>query len=157
MTHKLQCPVCTKDMRELAFGSTWIDVCAEGCGGLWFGRGELERLDSRKKGAGPALEAALRREPVPANEGRELDCPVCRDPLVIQEHELAPIEIDVCETCDGAFLDAGELAVLRQRKLSRSELGRWRARRHKRQRRKAEKERQQRNAVIAGVVIGALM
>jgi hypothetical protein len=37
-------------------------------------------------------------------------CPVCKEPLVVLE--LEQIEIDYCTSCDGVWLDAGELELL---------------------------------------------
>jgi Zn-finger nucleic acid-binding protein len=42
-----------------------------------------------------------------------LDCPVCREPLVVAERD--GIELDVCPWCHGLWFDAGELALLAER------------------------------------------
>lgn len=42
-----------------------------------------------------------------------MDCPVCREPLVVAERE--GIELDVCLSCHGLWFDAGELALLAAR------------------------------------------
>jgi len=39
-----------------------------------------------------------------------MDCPVCREPMVIVEYD--EVEIDHCVTCYGVWLDAGELELL---------------------------------------------
>ena len=39
-----------------------------------------------------------------------MDCPVCRDPMVVLE--LNEVEIDHCLGCGGIWLDAGELELL---------------------------------------------
>lgn len=46
-----------------------------------------------------------------------MDCPVCREPLIVAERE--GIELDVCPWCHGLWFDAGELALLSE-KLGRS-------------------------------------
>ena len=55
----MRCPACGGTMIEENFGGARIDVCNAGSYGLWFDAGELRRLDSEKKGAGPHLMAAL--------------------------------------------------------------------------------------------------
>ncbi len=42
-----------------------------------------------------------------------MDCPVCREPLVVAERD--GIELDVCPWCHGLWFDAGELALLAER------------------------------------------
>lgn len=39
-----------------------------------------------------------------------MDCPVCKDPMVVLE--LEAVEIDHCISCSGIWLDAGELELL---------------------------------------------
>ncbi|HIJ73757.1 MAG TPA: zf-TFIIB domain-containing protein [Candidatus Hydrogenedentes bacterium] len=39
-----------------------------------------------------------------------MDCPVCREPMIVLEHEA--IEVDYCLSCKGVWLDAGELELL---------------------------------------------
>lgn len=39
-----------------------------------------------------------------------MDCPVCKEPMIVLE--LKEIEIDYCSSCGGIWLDAGELALL---------------------------------------------
>ncbi len=42
-----------------------------------------------------------------------MDCPVCREPLIVAERE--GIELDVCPWCHGLWFDAGELALLAEK------------------------------------------
>ena len=39
-----------------------------------------------------------------------MDCPVCKDPMVVLE--LDEVEVDHCLTCQGIWLDEGELELL---------------------------------------------
>ena len=39
-----------------------------------------------------------------------MNCPVCKEPLVVLE--LEQVEVDYCTSCDGVWLDAGELELL---------------------------------------------
>ena len=153
MPQSLSCPNCGVSMSTQPFGSVQVDACSA-CKGLWFDTGELERLDHRHKGAGPALAAALAVEPAEVPEDRELACPKCAEPLEVELHALATeIELDVCPACEGVFLDAGEFARLRQRKLSPSErTAKRQRRRRRRQRKELARNRQKRAAMV-----GALM
>ena len=39
-----------------------------------------------------------------------MDCPVCKEPMVVLE--MSSVEIDHCVNCSGIWLDAGELEIL---------------------------------------------
>jgi len=39
-----------------------------------------------------------------------MDCPVCKEPMVVLEYE--SVEVDYCLSCEGLWLDAGELELL---------------------------------------------
>ncbi len=39
-----------------------------------------------------------------------MDCPVCKEPMIVLE--LDEVEIDHCTSCQGIWLDAGELELL---------------------------------------------
>ncbi|MFW6161515.1 MAG: zf-TFIIB domain-containing protein [Planctomycetota bacterium] len=41
---------------------------------------------------------------------RELECPTCKEPLIVAEH--GGVEIDTCAVCGGVWLDGGELEAL---------------------------------------------
>jgi Zn-finger nucleic acid-binding protein len=49
-----------------------------------------------------------------------MNCPVCKEPLVILE--LEQIEVDYCTSCKGIWLDAGELELLLETSEERSRL-----------------------------------
>ncbi|MBZ5587460.1 MAG: zf-TFIIB domain-containing protein [Acidobacteriia bacterium] len=42
-----------------------------------------------------------------------MNCPVCREPLIVVERE--EIELDACPWCRGLWFDAGELALLAEK------------------------------------------
>jgi len=39
-----------------------------------------------------------------------MDCPVCREPMIVLEY--SGVEVDYCVSCEGVWLDAGELELL---------------------------------------------
>jgi len=49
-----------------------------------------------------------------------MNCPICKEPLVVLE--LEQIEVDYCTSCDGVWLDAGELELLLETDEERSRL-----------------------------------
>ena len=139
MTQSVACPNCETPMVRENFASALVDVCADGCHGIWFDAGELTKLDHAKKGLGPALERAVSQPTAASRRHREsLDCPHCLTPLDEVEYELAQwVMIDECAECDGTYLDAGELARIRSRPRTATE--QTRADRHRRAKRRIRK------------------
>ncbi|HTA16158.1 MAG TPA: zf-TFIIB domain-containing protein [bacterium] len=118
----MNCPVCGQAMVQENFGLL-VQVCENGCKGIWFDHGELERLDHVGEGMGPALEAALRspRKNPPARG--QIKCPKCGIPM--HNHKFArdqEVSVDECYACGGFFLDSGELKEIRDHYLSDEEL-----------------------------------
>jgi Zn-finger nucleic acid-binding protein len=114
----MQCPVCKKEMVGENFGVN-VEVCENGCKGIWFDRGELAMLDEKNEGLGAALEAALRYPRNNDGQRGQIDCPRCSIPL--HTHRFArneQVNVDECYQCGGFFLDSGELTEIRNNRMS---------------------------------------
>lgn len=145
-------------MREESFGEARVDVCAGGCRGLWFEWGELRRVDGHRKGAGPALARALKAEPRPVDDERVLACPACEVEMEVTLYEPHPsLRIDQCADCGGVFLDAGELACLRDRPPTKREATARRLRRRRRRNRRLSEEQRRRAGAMVGAMVGLLI
>ena len=110
----MKCPACSSPLSQHCIGGVTIDACAAGCGGLWFDRFELRRLDDEHEAHGDEL--------VGFGDGRTVDhearrrCPSCEAGHVMMRRLFAPglaLEIDECPGCGGIWLDRGELAAVR--------------------------------------------
>ena len=44
----IECPVCSNAMTTMTAEGVTVDVCAGGCGGIWFDWFELARVDEAK-------------------------------------------------------------------------------------------------------------
>ena len=118
----MDCPVCGKSMVEESFGDVRVDVCKEGCKGIWFDWLELVRLDENSEGAGKALEEALRSPRVNDADRPQLNCPKCGIPMQTHKYKSAKdVNVDECYGCGGYFLDSGELREIRDSYMSEEE------------------------------------
>lgn len=93
-----------------------VDVCDGGCGGIWFDRHELERVDEQSETVGEGLLDAKRDPNVVVDPAKRYRCPRCTDEVVLMRHFWSvkrATTIDECPECGGIFLDAGELASIR--------------------------------------------
>ncbi|MBU1698933.1 MAG: zf-TFIIB domain-containing protein [Candidatus Eisenbacteria bacterium] len=112
----MKCPACGLDLRPIATGEITVDVCDGGCGGIWFDRFELDKVDEEHESAGEALLDIPRREGVRIELERKRHCPICDDVIMIQHFMSVKrrVTIDECGGCAGIWLDAGELGMIRE-------------------------------------------
>jgi Zn-finger nucleic acid-binding protein len=102
-------------MTEINVDGVCVDVCRRGCGGVWFDRFELQKMDEEHEQAGERLldievDGALQ---IDHSETRK--CPKCSD-LVLMRHFFTPkreIDVDECPGCAGIWIDRGELQKIR--------------------------------------------
>ena len=110
----MKCPACFNELSPLQVGSLVVDVCQDGCGGIWFDAFELKRVDEEAEPAEPLLQ--IRRDPrVIVDPARKRECPRCAG-IKLHRHFFSAkrqVEVDQCPNCAGYWLDAGELAQIR--------------------------------------------
>jgi len=122
----MNCPVCGMLMVEEDFGDVQIDVCKNGCKGIWFDWGELKQLDENNEGLGRALEEALKSPRVNDANRELLKCPKCGIAMHAHKHSNAKeVNVDECYACGGFFLDSGELREMRDNYMSEEERDRY--------------------------------
>jgi len=86
--------------------SVMIDQCPE-CNGMWFDRGELERL----------LDVVVDGLETPRNAELSVrKCPRCTHRLRAISYRSTHIDVDACPKCTGIWLDGGELQRIRDRR-----------------------------------------
>jgi Zn-finger nucleic acid-binding protein len=112
----MNCPVCANTLTSVRAGAVTVDLCVGGCGGIWFDQFELQKLDGPDEPAGDLLGNVRRRADLQIDPSQRRHCPRCND-IVMMRHFYSPlrrVEVDECPNCGGYWLDAGELALIRQ-------------------------------------------
>ncbi len=111
----MQCPVCDSLLSEVTQSGIAVDMCRDGCGGIWFDNQELERiLRSHEPSIEKLLEVSQHR-PIEADRSATRTCPRCPD-RAIQRHYFSvarQVEVDTCYQCGGVWLDAADLRAVR--------------------------------------------
>ncbi len=110
------CPACEHNMTEKEIQQIKVDVCAGGCGGIWFDGHELKKIDEPHEAVGQDLLEVEYDPEVVVDESQRRDCPHC-DAIVMMRHFSSikrEVEVDECPSCGGFFLDRGELNSLRE-------------------------------------------
>lgn len=112
----MKCPACFNELTEVQVGSLAVDVCRDGCGGIWFDAFELKRVDQEGEVAGDSLLNVRRDPSVVVDPARKRECPRCAG-VKLHRHFFSArrrVQVDQCPNCAGYWLDAGELAAIRE-------------------------------------------
>jgi Zn-finger nucleic acid-binding protein len=111
----VKCPACFNELTKKQVGNVEVDVCQGGCGGIWFDAFELQRVDEAEERAGEHLLEIERDESIVVDSSRKRQCPRCEGVKLMRHFFSARrrIEVDQCPSCNGYWLDAGELAAVR--------------------------------------------
>lgn len=110
----MKCPSCKLKLCEMSAGGLRVFVCQEGCGGLWFGRFELLKLDNKSHGTGARLLNVPKADGVRFFRNVEAICPQCETSLLFRHFFSRERDVEVCQCakCSGFWIDSGELSSL---------------------------------------------
>ena len=106
----MRCPKCRSDMEQIVYEGTEIDRCTI-CKGLWFDAGEIEAV--RDKHAAAAIDTGNAATGKQKNALDRYQCPRCSGGMIrVVDARQPHIWFETCSSCQGSFLDAGELRDL---------------------------------------------
>jgi len=119
----MKCPACGGVLSEVKTEHITVDVCRDGCGGIWFDRQELDQVDDRDESCGEDLLQVKAKPGVKVDLSAPRQCPRCGDVTMIRR-SYSPkreAEIDECGQCGGIWLDVGEFAAIRRQYASEAD------------------------------------
>ncbi len=113
---ELICPACGEKMKKVFMPDAGIniDICLDGCGGIFFDNRELNKFDEPHENADEILKMVEGREFKKVDETETRHCPICKIPMVKMGSGIGGVQIDVCNKCGAKFLDNGELFKIRE-------------------------------------------
>ena len=112
----MKCPTCNIDLSEVSIEEIRLDVCKEGCGGIWFDHFELQKMDEPHEFTDDNLIDVLSVEsPATYDQSQKRHCPKCTDTIMMRHFFSIKkeVEVDECPGCGGYWLDEGELFRIR--------------------------------------------
>jgi Zn-finger nucleic acid-binding protein len=111
----MQCPACHRELESKTVGGVTVDVCSDGCGGIWFDQGELSKFDEPSESAGEELLDIPLSLGVKVDQSKRYRCTKCPDSVLMRHFFSAKqaVVVDECPTCAGYWLDPGELRRIR--------------------------------------------
>ncbi len=113
---KINCPACGRVMKKIFLPQVGvnIDICADGCGGLFFDNKECEKVNEQSEDVSKIIEILKDKKFKKTDETEIRICPVCGNNMV--KNFASPkrqVVVDDCYICGGKFLDYGELEKIR--------------------------------------------
>jgi len=102
-------------MKEITVDGIKLDI-SEKCGGVWLDNYEIKKLDEVTETAGDKvvdlLECFIDEK---VDLAQRIKCPKCTESVMMRNYysPKRAIQIDTCPTCNGVWLDPGELTHLR--------------------------------------------
>ena len=103
-----KCPLCKTALSSSLLFNTEVDYCPK-CLGLWFEKEELRLAKDEKDKDLQWFDVDLWKDKkgFKINHGIRI-CPSCRVPLYEVYYGKSPVIVDVCNLCQGVWLDRGE-------------------------------------------------
>lgn len=120
----LKCPACQKEMVKVFVPSEGIniDVCIDGCGGIYFDTREFKLFDEPHENIEEITKAIEGKVFTKVDETLPRTCPVCGAKMVKNFASVKKeVQIDECYACGGKFLDHGELTKIRSQYTTEAE------------------------------------
>ncbi|MBZ9572934.1 zf-TFIIB domain-containing protein [Patescibacteria group bacterium] len=104
----MTCPICKTELKKAVFYSIEVDFCPK-CLGLWFEQDELQQAKDEKDKDLNWLDIDLWQKEAKFRISKEKKlCPACSVPLYAINYSDSQIEVDLCNLCQGIWLDRGE-------------------------------------------------
>ena len=111
----MNCPACSRELEQLVTSDIVVDVCRDGCGGIWFDPFELRKFDEPHEEDGGELLSVRSDTASTIDPSARLSCPKCVDTVMMRHYFSVErhVEVDECPACAGFWLDVGELREVR--------------------------------------------
>ena len=111
----MTCPACNNNLTKVTVNKVELDVCKDGCAGVWFDNYEFEKFDEESEFASSDILDVEKNESSNVDFLEKRPCPKCDDITMMRhffsvKHE---VEMDECGFCGGIWLDDNELSRIR--------------------------------------------
>ena len=106
--NSVKCPKCGEKMKETPFTGVRVESCNK-CKGYWFEKGELRKAKDKKEEGIKWMDVDLWEKEENFNISKDKkECPDCGVPLYEVNYGDSKVKVDVCNLCEGVWLDEGE-------------------------------------------------
>lgn len=112
----INCPACGTPMKKVFLENQQflVDVCLDGCGGIWLDNREMLKVDEKSEDITELQKAFEGKEFKKIDRDADRNCPLCGKKMVKNSVSAKlEINIDECYFCGGKFFDYNELEQMR--------------------------------------------
>ena len=112
----MECPACSRELKQVNAAEVTVDICEGGCGGIWFDQFELIKFDEPHESDGGLLLDINRDPNISVDSNKKRNCPKCIN-VDLRKHFFSikkEVEVDECFKCAGFWLDYAELLQIRE-------------------------------------------
>lgn len=128
-TQIVRCPACGEEMAKIFLPelSMYVDVCTDGCGGIFFDNRELKILNNNADQIDVIMDSIDGKNFKKVDETLDRVCPSCGAKMVKNKvnndevHNGEFVVIDECYQCGSKFLDFGELGKFKHTQVAKPE------------------------------------
>ena len=107
----MNCPKCDSPFETVTFHEIEVERC-QGCNGLWFDM--MEKEDLLKIEGSEAIDIGSEQVSEQYRDQVNILCPQCGVAMIpMVDKEQSHIRYESCQSCYGAFFDAGEFRDLK--------------------------------------------
>ena len=112
----MNCPACKNTLEAITIENITLDICQNGCGGIWFDNFELMKIDEPDEYDAEKLLDIKIDESIKVDHEAKRFCPVCESQPMLRHFFTVKrsVTIDECPRCGGVWLDDGELGRIRR-------------------------------------------
>ncbi|MEH6592985.1 MAG: zf-TFIIB domain-containing protein [Halioglobus sp.] len=109
----MKCPKCNEAMLPVEFGTDIKIARCMGCHGIYCDRQVLDQMRGESL-IDTVLDIGCALEGARHNAMADIPCPGCGATMdQVQDKEQTHITLDACPSCEGIYLDGGELTDLK--------------------------------------------
>lgn len=112
----INCPACGAPMKKVFLQNQqfMVDVCLDGCGGIWLDNRELNKVDEKSEDITELQDVYKGKQFKKVDSSQDRICPLCGTKMVKNSVSAKQeITIDECYSCGGKFFDYLELDKMR--------------------------------------------
>ena len=91
----MKCPACDNQLELMTVGVLSVDICKNGCGGIWFHNFELKQVDEKHESTGESLLQIDRNPDTVVDHNHKWLYPKCENQKMAKHFMSVKKEVEV--------------------------------------------------------------
>lgn len=108
----MNCPKCNSELSTFQVDEMKLEQCTS-CEGMWFDKDEIRQVKDKADSDLNWMDFEIWKHADKFKSGKhKYNCPKCNQKMEVLNYDETNIEIDYCKSCEGVWLDKGEIQKL---------------------------------------------